>query len=522
MKISFITIYDNYCYGARMLVSYLRKAGYEVSLIVFKQFKVPFFPYTDAANVNLAKRDNVLFVEREEIGGMYCCPFTDAATQTEKDLLINLLKEQSPDVVAFSLTSVDPDLAKELASLIKSNLPKTNIIWGGIYPTMSPEECLQHSDAVCIGEGEEALLDYLQNFGKTDIKNFWFKDKNGQIIKNPLRPLIRDLDSLPFASYGHNEYLVDYNSCIKKPDSDIDYYKPYIILMTQRGCPFSCTYCLHHKVRELYKGQQYIRRRSVDNVIEELEQRIKKYNLDNIYFWDEIFVKDADWINEFAQKYKDRISVSFGGYGYPKVSTGEMFKTLKDVGMLFAAFGVQSGSKRILDLYNRRYNLEDLLTVTHTAVEEGLKVCYDLLSNNPFESEDDLRETLKFILKLPQPGGYILFHLRLFQNLALNNCQEKRHNLPDNIFTFWNYLYFIALERMLSEEEIFKLTNDESLKNNPQKIIDMTIELKRKKDGKVPLFDEPEKHFKLSQPTPIKRTLLTKIKGKIKRTLGIK
>jgi hypothetical protein len=203
-----------------------------------------------------------------------------------------------------------------------------------------------------------------------------------------------------------------------------------------------------------------------------------------------------------------------------------MFRQLKDAGMLFAAFGIQSGSKRILDLYNRRYSLETLLETVQMAVDEGLKVCYDFLSNNPFENEEDLKETLKFILKLPKPDGYILFHLRLFQNLALNECQEKRYDLPENVFTFWNYLYFIALERLLPDEDIFKLMIDENLKQNPQKLIEMTIELKRKKCGKVPLFDEPEKHFKPPQLQQTPQSLshpsiLSRIKQKIKKSLKI-
>ncbi len=521
MRILFITLYDNYCFGARSLVSYLNKLGHDVHLVVFKQFKVPFFPYTDRDSPNLAKRPDVLFVEREDIGGMYCCPFTDEVTDTEKNLLTDLIKIISPDIAAFSLTSVDPNLAAELTLGIRNKFPEMNILWGGIYPTLSPEECLKHADAVCIGEGEEALAEYLNNLGKTDIQNFWFKDKNGGVIKNPLRPLITDLDSLPFVSYGHNEYLIDYNSCVKKEASDIDYYKPYVIMMTQRGCPFSCTYCLHHKVRELYKGQKYIRRRSVDNVLIEIDERIKQYNLDHIYFWDEIFVKDAEWITEFASKFKGKFPASFGGYGYPKVSTGEMFRTLKDAGMIFTAFGVQSGSRRILDLYNRRYKLEDLKEVAYTAVQEGLEVCYDFLSNNPFENEDDLLESLKFILQLPKPGGYILFHLRIFNNLVLNTSGERKYNLSDDIFTFWNYLYFIALERLLPEEEIIKLTKNQEYKQNPNKLIELTLDLKRKRDGKIPLFDEPEKHFKPPVLNKEEASFKKKIKRKIKKILGI-
>lgn len=232
-RVVIITINDNYCYGARMLVSYLSHLDHEVYLVVSNNLKNLFIPYADVNTLNLAKRPGVLFVEREDIGGMYCCPFTDPVSPKEKKLLLELIKEISPDIVAFSLTSVDTILARELARLIKKSFRNINVICGGIYPTLSPEECLTYADAVCLGEGEEA----------------------------------------------------------------------------------------------------------------------------------------------FAEKYKQKFTTSFGGYAHPRLSTREMFRALKSAGMLFVAFGVQSGSERILKIYNRRYNPEEMFKGASEAVEEGLKVC---------------------------------------------------------------------------------------------------------------------------------------------------
>lgn len=522
MNVVIISMYDNYCFGARMLAPYLRRLGHRVQLVVFKGFKVPFFRYDDAEAPDLGQRPEILSVRRQEIGGHYFCPYTDPVTEAEKDLLLDLLGEFKPDVIAFSLTSIYVELAEELTALVKGRFPGSPVVWGGIHPTSDPEHSLAHADAICRGEGEAAFAEYLEDPSRRDVANFWYKDADGAIIKNPQRPLLADLDDLPWASYGEDEYLIDYDRCLKKELSDVDYFRSYCIVMTQRGCPFSCSYCLHDLVRNLYKKQKYMRRRSVDNVLDEIALRLEQFDLRDIYFWDEIFVKDRAWIAEFSEKYPRRFSTKFGGYAYAKISKREMLDRLKAAGMGYIAFGVQSGSDRILKLYNRACNPADLLKTASDADAAGLPMAYDLLTNNPYESEEDLRETLRFIYQLPKPGGYLLLHLRLFPHLRLGENGEERHDLPPAVFVLWNYLYFLALERLLPEAEVLRLAEDAELRRDATPLIERTIQLKRERDGKAPGYDEPEKQYQHPRPAAgesPRRSLVRRALGRLVRTL---
>lgn len=145
-----------------------------------------------------------------------------------------------------------------------------------------PEMCLEYADIVGIGESEIPMLELCKKIDASkdyfDVKGFWFKH-NGSIVKNSVGELIKDLDEIPVCdnvSDSHYVWDKDKNKLIVMTKSVFEKYtennpftdgKSYHI-MTSRGCPFSCSYCFTYK--KFYKGQKYVRRRSVENVIEEL------------------------------------------------------------------------------------------------------------------------------------------------------------------------------------------------------------------------------------------------------------
>jgi len=114
--------------------------------------------------------------------------------------LLDEIVELNPDVIGFTVLTDTYKWACSFANEIKEVLPDTRIIFGGIHPTSVPEKVIKNDfvDALCIGESEEAFLEFVESPERTDIQNFWFKS-NGKIIKNKIRPLNQDLDSLPFA-----------------------------------------------------------------------------------------------------------------------------------------------------------------------------------------------------------------------------------------------------------------------------------------------------------------------------------
>src|SRR4030042_260318 len=124
--------------------------------------------------------------------------------EKEKEMLISLLKDLGIDLVGISFTSPFLKIAQDLTKRIKDVLP-AKTVWGGIHATVKPDECLGYCDIVCRGEGEYPMLElagtYANNYSLKGIKNICYTEK-GEIIRNETRPLIQDLDSLPFQDYG--------------------------------------------------------------------------------------------------------------------------------------------------------------------------------------------------------------------------------------------------------------------------------------------------------------------------------
>ena len=198
-----------------------------------------------------------------------------------KPQLIADLKPFNPDLIAFSVITDSYSWACDLARRIKDEMD-VPIIFGGIHATSSPESVIANDciDMVCLGEGEHAMLELADSLARgqinQSIQNIWFK-ADGKIIKNELRPLIGNLDTLPFADKDLY-YSVS-------PHFRFCYY-----IITNRGCPHACSYCIHSYLKKLYRGKgPYCRQRSVDNVINELVRAKEAYHIKLVRFMDDCF-----------------------------------------------------------------------------------------------------------------------------------------------------------------------------------------------------------------------------------------
>ena len=233
-------------------------------------------------------------------------------TYKQTDLFKDLIKHVSlfrPRVIAISTTDFTKALGIDIAERIKQvfSCVDIRIIMGGIYPTFSPNEAIMEKsiDAICIGEGEEALYEYVCNDTRTDIKNLWIK-KNGNIYRNILRPPC-NLDKLPFDDYtifGENRLYRPMQGSLKK----------MLPLQIDRGCPYSCTFCAAESLREMYKkdGWNYLRRKSVDRIIKELTYQENLHHPDYIYFNSETFLaRSAKHIETFAEVYSIEFGIPF-------------------------------------------------------------------------------------------------------------------------------------------------------------------------------------------------------------------
>ena len=331
-----------------------------------------------------------------------------------KNELVQQIIEKKPDFVGFSVFTLNYQRTLKIAKILKKKQPNLPIIFGGIHPTSVPELVIKEKciDMVCVGEGEEALDELLHHPKSTKIKNIWFK-KDGQIIKNPCRPLIEDLDSLPF------------------PDKDLFYqiypgfFEDYYTI-SSRGCPFACTYCGNNVINNVYNGLgKRVRRRSPKNIVDELALAKKKYHPKRITFVDDVFVQDLDWLKEFARLYKKRVNLPYAMLTHPSFLTLDIAKLLVKSGCYFLLFGIQSASeetrRNILNRFESNQQISDAAQHCHQA---KLPFSIDHIFNIPSEGIEQYKQAVNFYYSL-HPSVINAYWLQYFPKTEIINMAIK-------------------------------------------------------------------------------------------------
>jgi len=249
------------------------------------------------------------------------------------------IAEFKPDLIAFSSYEMSFAWIQEICDYIKSLSKEIPIIVGGYYPTLSPEDVLKHNsvDVICLGEGEYPLLELLSSLKngqrRTDIANLWFKE-GGRFIKNPLRPLLTNLDELPFVD---RDLFTSEN---RKSGS--------LEVMASRGCPYDCTNCSNHALKKLYHGLgPYMRYRTAEHVLSEIEQCLARENFKSVQFEDDMFTSNPKWLEGFCRQYKERIKLPFSCNIRPGTCSPQAFALLRDAGCRQVSIGLESGDEII-------------------------------------------------------------------------------------------------------------------------------------------------------------------------------
>ncbi|MEN6627787.1 MAG: radical SAM protein [Candidatus Sumerlaeia bacterium] len=410
------------------------------------------------------------------------------------EALVKLVKELDPLFVGLNVFSVHAQLAAQISDRIRRETG-TLIVWGGPHPTVSPESCLTHADAVCIGEGEDALIELAVALREErpfqHVRNLWFKH-GAEVVRNQLRPLISDLDTIPFPTLADDQmHYIDHGRAQSPPPPGQTYAYP---IMSSRGCPFRCTFCLHQPLRELYKGLgPYLRRHSAGYVIEELRRGRGRYpNLVDVHFWDDIFTLDERWLREFTEIYRAEIGVPFICYCHPLVAQRPALEMLKRAGVKVMTMGVQTGSARIRkEFYHRRESNEDVIAAASALRRHGIEYCIDLILDNPLETFEDHQVTLELLLRLPRPfllsceslayyPGYALTRTLLERGaIGRDDIEDVRlMNLHRSSFVldlrrtdealFWECIYYMASKRSFPESIIRRLSRSRPAQRHPR------------------------------------------------------
>ncbi|HON59201.1 MAG TPA: radical SAM protein [Smithella sp.] len=258
------------------------------------------------------------------------------------------LTSYQPDVIAFSVVTFHYKIALHYAQICRRLCPRAKIVFGGIHVSCVPEVVIANDfvDYVVIGEGEQAFVEIIRHIenGRPahPIVNTWHKGPDGDIIKGKQIGFIQDLDALPH--YDKDIW------------ADIFPIKSYYLTMASRGCPYQCTYCFNHYFKNLPEEKSnYVRRRSVGHVIEELKIAKEKYHITTIEFWDDIFILDKTWLKEFLEAYKREIHLPFKCYIHVNLFDEEIARWLKEANCRWVDFGIQHINEDYRRTYLRRH-----------------------------------------------------------------------------------------------------------------------------------------------------------------------
>jgi anaerobic magnesium-protoporphyrin IX monomethyl ester cyclase len=389
--ICLISLYSSSSIGLRYIASTLKGKGFNVSMVFFKD------------------KDIALDLMERPSGKEY-------------DLVVELVGNLNPTLVGIGIRSSFLSIAREITSRIRERLNKP-VAWGGTHATVAPEESLQFADMVCLGEGEQAMLELAQAVSQSerrlDIMNLWFS-QGDQIVKNPMRPLWEDLDSLPFPDYGDDQKYLIQNDQIIAGDPGRKAFNFDVI--TSRGCPYHCTYCSNSILRELYRGKGcVVRRRSARNVLDEIKQQASRFPaLKRIDFIDEVFSWDKSWVEEFVEEYKRDIGLPFHCMQHPNTVDREITGMLKHAGLERVEIGIQSGSERVRrQVFDRPVSNEKLIGTSKVMRQLKIAPFYDLIVDNPFETSEDKKAGLDLLLKMERPFHMHMFSLVYFPSTAL-------------------------------------------------------------------------------------------------------
>jgi len=376
-NIVLINFYSPKSLGIRYLEGALTEAGFDVTVIYFKGFHSirPQMPTTG-----------------------------------EIDSLIGHISEREPLLIGFSVMSSLYLEAVEMVSVEMRKQLKFPMVWGGVYATMFPERCLEHCDYVLRGECEEALCELVgrlyEGTGLEDMLNLAFRREN-EVVVNPVRPLVTDLDGLKMAPIGQgSKYFIDGEARAIDPILTSYSYET----ACSRGCPFVCAYCSTVGLKRIYRdNRHFLRFRSVDSVISELKAaKAAMKGLAIVHFWDEIFSDDEEWIAQFATRYREEIGLPFDIWAHPMKTTLPLLKKLREAGLYQVVMGIQSGSPTVRkQAFHRVESQEQVFAAAQALTDAGIpRVIYDLILRHPFESVEQIRESYELCDKLP--GNFTL------------------------------------------------------------------------------------------------------------------
>jgi anaerobic magnesium-protoporphyrin IX monomethyl ester cyclase len=438
LRITLVSPYPDIAnYGLRTLSAVLRKAGHETQMVCMPDF---------------SGDGEIAHVEMNE-------------DRYPPEIIEQFVKlAEGSDLVGITLMTHYFDSALQLTQVVKDRIGAP-VIWGGFHPSARPEECASHADYVAVGDSEDLILQLCERMESGDLEDLshikgllW--RRGDVVVKNEPGSLEQDLDTYPFpdfATEGH--YLLFEGELLPSSVDLIERYlhngtvsrmfgKTGYQTMTGRGCPHACAYCGNSFSRDLYRNQRFVRYRSVENVMQELEEVIDRYPaIDFVWFSDDSFFgRPLPDMLKFAAEYKKRIGLPFYLLGSPGTISEEKYAALVDAGLHCIQMGIEHGSKRIQKLMRRSTMGNDKILKSAEIIaryaDRTAPPQYDIIYDLPYETVEDKLDTLRLVAQLPKPYKLQVFSVIFYPGTSLHTLALRDGLISDERAEIYDKMYF--------------------------------------------------------------------------------
>jgi len=320
------------------------------------------------------------------------------------------------DFVLITATTPLIKNALKIANSAKKTYKNTKVVLGGVHPSVLPDDVIKDKnvDFVVIDEGEETAKELINGVKIEKILGLVYK-KNGKIIKNPLRPLISNLDSIPPPAY-HLLSMDKYYPAIGS-------YKrlPAMSIFATRGCPGRCNFCYR-----TFRG--IVRKRSAENIINEIKLLKNNFGIKEVSFYDDTFTLFKEEIKKFCKlMISEKIDISWSCFTRVDFVDGELLRLMKKAGCHLILFGVESADETVLKRINKRISLSQVKKIVKLSRKIGIETRASFMFGNLGDTEESIKKTIDFSLKLDPDEAQYNITTPYPGTELFNYAKEKRY-----------------------------------------------------------------------------------------------
>lgn len=379
-------------------------------------------PVEDLRTVALRPPIDLLYIAAAMEQADCLCQIVDYPLENKSwDDLKEDIDNISPDILVISATT--PSLSKDMMAvdIAKKLKPHILTIAKGAHFNILDVDTLErfpNLDLVSRGEYELTFKDIGEGKSLSDIKGITFRNTNGTIVRNPDREYADDLDAIPFPA----RHLID-NTKYIRPDNE----QPQTTIVTNRGCPFECIFCLSGQVSGLKN-----RMRSVANIIAEIEECVQKHNIKNFLFRSDLFTANKKWVSDLCNEIiKRNLPIEWACNSRVDTIDDELLALMKKANCWMIAFGVETGNPEMLKKIGKKTDLDKALIAIKMAKKAGIRSSIYFLIGLPWDNETTLQDNINFAKKA-SPDIVEFFYVYPFPGTQLYQTAQDEGLLKPN------------------------------------------------------------------------------------------